>query len=65
MNKENIKNVYLATAHYGKFLNTINKSLEKKMKLPDKLNNLKSYEEKFDILDNDVEKLKNYIQSNN
>ena len=65
LNKENIKNVYLATAHYGKFLNTINKSLEKKMKLPDKLNNLKSYEEKFDILDNDVEKLKNYIQSNN
>ncbi len=65
LNKDNIKNVYLATAHYGKFLNTINKSLEKKMKLPDKLNNLKSFEEKFDILDNDVEKLKNYIQSNN
>lgn len=62
LEQKNIKNVYLATAHHGKFLDTIKKSLKKNVELPAKLKNLKNLEEKFDILDNDITKVKDYIQ---
>ena len=44
---EDEKRIYLATAHYGKFLDTINSSLNKRVKYPKRLLELKKEERKI------------------
>lgn len=58
-------NVYLATAHYGKFINTVNNSLEKDIKPPKKLSDTLKKKEYYDILENNMLEVEKYIISNN
>ena len=60
--KLNLSNVViLATAHPCKFPIAIDKAISKKEKLPDSLNFVNKKEEKFDVISNNLEKVKNYI----
>lgn len=59
------KRVYLATAHYGKFLDTINLSLCKKIKYPVKLEKLTKKKEKYYEIDNKLEEFKSFVLKNN
>ncbi len=59
------KRVYLATAHYGKFLKTINLSLNKKINYPIKLGKLINKKEKYFEIDNKIEDFKNFVLKNN
>ncbi len=61
-NKE--KNIFLATAHYGKFMNTIEISLKKKIELPHKLRELLTKKEQFEIFENNLEQIEMYILGN-
>ncbi len=55
------KNVILGTAHPYKFLETIELAIGKKMDVPTQLSDLSDKVEKFDIIDNKLEEIKNYI----
>ncbi len=57
----NDKRIYLATAHYGKFLDTVNKSIKKNTKYPKKLENLMSKSENYSLIDNKISDLKEFI----
>ena len=59
------KRVYLATAHYGKFLDTINLSLCKKIKYPVKLEKLTKKKEKYYEIDNKLEEFRSFVLKNN
>ena len=56
-------NVVLATAHPCKFPDAINDSISIKPSLPDELKHILSDQEDYDIIDNDLEKIKQYIKS--
>ena len=58
-NKE--KTIFLSTAHYGKFMDTMKSSLKSDLELPRKLMELKIKEEKYDIFENNVEFIQSYI----
>ena len=53
--------VILATAHPYKFLETVKKATGKEIKAPSHLSNIVDKEEKFDIIENKISKIKNYI----
>tara|TARA_E500000178_G_C16950995_1_gene721293 strand:+ start:80 stop:1456 length:1377 start_codon:yes stop_codon:yes gene_type:complete len=53
--------VVLGTAHPYKFLETIKKATGKEINAPKQLSNIVDKEEKFDIVDKDISKIKNYI----
>jgi len=53
--------VVLATAHPCKFPIAIEKAINKKSQLPSKLNYILSEKENFDIVPNELEKIKRYI----
>jgi len=55
------KNVVLGTAHPYKFLETIKLAIGKNMETPKQLLNLSDKVEKFEIIDNKLEDIKNYI----
>ena len=57
-------NIYLATAHYGKFIDTIDKSLNIKVDLPKKLRSLHQKEEKFKVIENNLDFVESYIGKN-
>ena len=57
-------NIYLATAHYGKFIDTINESLNRKLELPKKLDCLRQKKEKFKVIENNLDLIENYIDEN-
>ena len=63
--REKIKNkertIFLSTAHYGKFIDTMKSSLKSDLELPRKLMELKIKEEKYDIFENNVEFIQSYI----
>ena len=60
--KLNLSNVViLATAHPCKFPIAIEKAISKKEKLPDSLTFVNKKEEKFEVISNNLEKVKNYI----
>ena len=63
LGSENL-NTYLATAHYGKFIDTINESLNRKVDLPKRLKSLKQKEEKFKVIENNLDLIENYISKN-
>ena len=50
--------IYLATAHPGKFPETINRAIGKKINLPKKLLNKK---EKYKVINLNYNKIKNYM----
>ncbi len=51
----------LGTAHPYKFLETIKKATSKEVKMPKQLNDISDKKEKYDILDNKISDVKNYI----
>ena len=60
--KLNLKEVVvLATAHPCKFPIAIERAISKTEKLPDNLIYVNNKEEKFDVIPNDLEKIKNYV----
>jgi len=63
LGSENL-NTYLATAHYGKFIDTINESLNRKVDLPKRLKSLIQKEEKFKVIENNLDLIENYISEN-
>ena len=67
MIKEKINNlsntVVLGTAHPYKFLETVKMATGKEVKPPIQLSKIEDKEEKYDILENDISKIKNYIYS--
>ena len=61
--KLNIENcIVLATAHPAKFPDAITKSISQKIDLPKELIKINNKKENFHIIDNDLEKIKNYIK---
>ena len=58
----NGNNIVLATAHPCKFPDAIKKALNLKADLPEELMFVLNEEEKFDIIDNDVDKVKKHIK---
>ena len=55
------KTIVLGTAHPYKFLETVKKATGKDVNLPPQLSNIVDKEEKFDIVENNISKIKNYI----
>ncbi len=55
------KTIVLGTAHPYKFLETVKKATGKDVNLPSQLSNIIDKEEKFDIVENNISKIKNYI----
>ena len=53
--------VVLSTAHPCKFPKAIEDAISKTEKLPESLSYVYDREEKFDVLSNDLEKVKNYV----
>ena len=53
--------IILGTAHPYKFLETVKKATGEEIKAPPQVSNIVDKEEKFDIIDNDISKIKNYI----
>ena len=60
-NKDESETLILATAHPYKFLETIKLATSKEIKTPIQLSNILDKEEKYDILDNKISDVKNYI----
>lgn len=60
------KIIYLATAHYAKFLDSIRNKISclSKVKLPKSFRNLFLKNEKFDVLSNDINIIENYVTEN-
>ena len=57
----NEKRIYLATAHYSKFIKTVKESVKKKVDYPVKLEKILRKNEKFKIIENDIDQLKKFI----
>ena len=57
------KKIVLSTAHPCKFPEAINKSINVKSDLPNRLNYILNEKENFDIIENNFEKVKKYILS--
>ena len=53
--------VALGTAHPYKFLETIKKATGKEINAPSQLSNFMEMDERFDIIENDISKIKKYI----
>ena len=64
LRKLNIKSrsIVLATAHPCKFPIAIEKAINKTEPLPDELNYILNEKEHYEILDNNVDKIKNYVK---
>ena len=60
------KIIYLATAHYAKFLDSIRNKISclSKVKLPKSFRNLFLKNEKFDVLSNDINIIENFVTEN-
>ena len=57
-----INNIVLATAHACKFPDAIKKAIDIKANLPKELMFVMDEKENYDIIDNDVEKIKQHIK---
>ena len=55
--------VILSTAHPCKFPEAIKQAIQKKEQLPEKLNYILDEKENFDIIENNLETVKNYIKN--
>ena len=59
--KDGSETLILSTAHPYKFLETIKMATSKEIKIPSQLSNTLDKKEKYDILENNLLKVKNYI----
>ena len=57
----NSDTIVLGTAHPYKFSETIKKATGKKIEPPKQMNDILDKKEKFDILENEISTIKNYI----
>ena len=60
--KKGEKNIYLATAHYGKFLETVNKAISNVTQHPNELKNILEKKENFEIINNDINQLEKFLK---
>lgn len=63
--KDNEIIISMATAHPAKFPEVVEKAIGQKPVIPQDLVNVMTMEEKYDIVDNDVNLIKNYIENFN
>ena len=59
--KNNLPRVVLGTAHPYKFADTVKIAINRDISAPDQIAALPDKKEKFDILDNNLQKVKKYI----
>ena len=59
--KDGSETLILSTAHPYKFLETIKMATSKEIKIPSQISNTLDKKEKYDILENNLSKVKNYI----
>ena len=59
------KRVYLATAHYAKFIETVRGSIKKNLDYPKPLKSILKKKEKFLLIENDIKELKRIISDLN
>ena len=59
--KNLLQTIILGTAHPYKFIETVKKDKRKEINAPSQLSNFMDKEEKFDILENNISKIKKYI----
>ena len=59
--KNDLPTVVLGTAHPYKFADTIKMAINKDVVAPEQIASLPDKKEKFDIVDRDLKKVKNYI----
>tara|TARA_Y100000589_G_C27039077_1_gene582349 strand:- start:428 stop:1006 length:579 start_codon:yes stop_codon:yes gene_type:complete len=57
------KRIYLATAHYAKFINTVKDSIKKEVNYPKKLKSVLKKKEKFQLIENDLKELEDIISN--
>ncbi len=62
--KKSEKRVYLATAHYSKFMETVEDSIKKKLNYPDKLKKILKKDEEFLLINNSLNELESLVDSN-
>jgi threonine synthase len=55
------KRIYLATAHYSKFIDTVRKVIDDPVTLPKRILSIIKKKEKFDLLENNLQELIQYI----
>ena len=64
LNVNDEKIIFLSTAHYAKFLNTVEDSINTELILPSDLSNITNKEERFDILNSDIIELESFLLNN-
>ena len=62
---ESEKRVYLATAHYAKFMDTVQSSINKKLIYPKSLKSILNKKENFLLIKNDIKDLERVISEIN
>jgi len=62
---DNEKRIYLATAHYGKFINTVNRAISDKIYFPLELQKVLNKKEEFRTINNDILELEELISNEN
>lgn len=55
------KRIYLATAHYSKFIDTVRDVVKDKALLPPKISSIINEKEEFDLLENNLQELMQYV----
>ena len=60
---KNVKKIFLATAHYGKFINTVRGILGSHLELPKDLKKLNYKKEKFEVLENSISELERFMKT--
>jgi len=55
------KNIYLATAHYGKFLDSVRKAISANLQYPLKLQSVLNKREDFELIGNDLKELQDLM----
>ena len=53
--------VFVETAHYSKFLSTVNKALDKEIPFPDFVSDLMKKKKETTVIGNDFKELKEYL----
>ena len=65
MLKDSDKRVYLSTAHYAKFIDTVSKSINEDISFPKPLSKILEKKEKFKVIENSLDELNSIVESVN
>ena len=65
MLKDSDKRVYLSTAHYAKFIDTVSKSINENISFPKPLSKILEKKEKFTVIENSLDELNSIVESVN